>query len=290
MSHNSNNGVSSEPPTSGQMLHTQTEIPIFPGQWGPVTVFNPAPTYVAGTIPLPMSQPPASTAEPSRSLKGKQTEKGTKDFEYEFMLNTMDPKKEDETVYFVDSKDQSPQEVLDEILTRMGVDLSVHRIGYHLSDEKQSIWTRINSAEDFAVAVKAQRDIQSRAFKQKKMCIINKDAVKKEPWPGHMVTKKCRTATDPSADFRHLHVTNEALAVWANAMVDGVKDVSFTQPPNNHLFRASHLKPQQNDGPSWKHARSLTPPSPSLMPMKHKKCVSDTKKGFWGRCKVQINL
>ncbi|KAF8311649.1 uncharacterized protein EI90DRAFT_3138214 [Cantharellus anzutake] len=85
----------------------------------------------------------------------------SQDFKYQFALNTMDPKKEDETVYLVDSKSQPPQEVLDEILTRMAVDLSAHQIGYRLSDEKESIWTRINSTEDFANAINAQCEIQS---------------------------------------------------------------------------------------------------------------------------------
>ncbi|KAF8315081.1 uncharacterized protein EI90DRAFT_3003519, partial [Cantharellus anzutake] len=158
-------------PYSAEPIHplpTQTpasNAPIYLGQWGPVTVLNPAPAY-ASAIHQPSShtEPPAvgsapgpAAASKDNKLKGKQkeklNEKGAKEFEYQFMLNTMDPKKENETVYLPDSKSQSAQEVLDEILGRMKVELSVHQIGYRLSDEKECIFTRIHDVKDFARAI-----------------------------------------------------------------------------------------------------------------------------------------
>ncbi|KAF8335367.1 uncharacterized protein EI90DRAFT_3174257 [Cantharellus anzutake] len=198
-------------PYSAEPIHplpTQTPMsnaPIYLGQWGPVTVLNPAPAY-ASAIHQPSShtEPPTvgsapgpAAASKDNKLKGKQkeklNEKGTKEFEYQFMLNMMDLKKENETVYLPDSKSQSAQEVLDEILGRMKVELSVHQIGYRLSDEKECIFTRIHDVKDFAHAIEAQYDIQSRAYKSKKLRIINKDAVKKE-FKCVAIKKRC-TAT-----------------------------------------------------------------------------------------------
>ncbi|KAF8310531.1 uncharacterized protein EI90DRAFT_3100494, partial [Cantharellus anzutake] len=268
-------------PLPVQMLSTQSDLPVYPGQLGPIAVFNPVPPY---RIHIPVSAPLAVSSQVPRvatehsKLNGKEkekpNEKGTKDFEYQFTLNTMDPKKEDETVFFVDSKSRPPEEVLHEILSRMEVDLAAHRIGYRLSDEKESIWTRINNIEDFTRAMEAQREIQSRAYKTKKLRIINKDAVRKEVRV--VAIKKRSTATaattasarhviyeelckklwcngcfkhcyrHPDVEFRHLHLDKEAIAVWAKAMTDGVKGVSFTQPPNSHLFSALLLKHQKN--------------------------------------------
>ncbi|KAF8312759.1 uncharacterized protein EI90DRAFT_3137108 [Cantharellus anzutake] len=79
-------------PLPVQMLSTQSDLPEPYPHVGP---------------PAVSSQVPRVATEHSK-LNGKEkekpNEKGTKDFEYQFTLNTMDPKKEDETVFFVDSK------------------------------------------------------------------------------------------------------------------------------------------------------------------------------------------
>ncbi len=90
------------------------------------------------------------------------------------MLNTMDSTKEDETVCLIDPTTQPLPEVYNLIMKRMGVDVSVHNVGYHLSDQKGSIYTCINNINDFSHAVEAQCDIQSHAYKSKYLHIINK--------------------------------------------------------------------------------------------------------------------
>ncbi|KAF8333039.1 uncharacterized protein EI90DRAFT_3052766, partial [Cantharellus anzutake] len=243
-------------PLPVQMLSTQSDLPIYPGQLGPISVSSQVPRVATEHSKL------------NRKEKEKQNEKGTKDFEYQFTLNTMDPKKEDETVFFVDSKSRPPEEVLHQILSRMEVDLAAHRIGYHLSDEKELIWTRINNIEDFTHVIEAQCEIQSQAYKTKKLCIINKVfiAIKKRSTATAATTASvCHVIYEelckklwcngcfkhcyhhPDVEFHHLHLDKEAIAVWAKAMTDGVKGVSFTQPPNSHLFSALLLKHQKND-------------------------------------------
>ena len=96
------------------------------------------------------------------------------DFEFQFNLNTMDPNKADETVYMVDPPSQPVLDVFNSILSKMGVDVSIHTIGYRLSDQKESVWSRISNIDDFSHAIELQRDIQSRAFKSKRLRIINK--------------------------------------------------------------------------------------------------------------------
>ncbi len=59
-------------------------------------------------------------------------------------------------------------------MKKMAVNVSVQHIGYCLSDEKVLVWTWMSNVDDFSHAVKAQREIQSRAFKVKYLCIINK--------------------------------------------------------------------------------------------------------------------
>ncbi|KAF8311542.1 uncharacterized protein EI90DRAFT_3138235 [Cantharellus anzutake] len=268
------------PPVSAPTPSTQINVPLYLGQWGPTAVLNPAPVY---TLPKELfatnedGSPSTNCVyaelssgwiwnEEQRKLeekglsdstilaivKGKDNEKsnekGMKEFEYQFMLNMMDPKKQNETVYFPDSKSQSPEEVLNGILIRMKVDLSMHQIGYRLSDEKESIFTQIRNVDDFTHAIHVC-DIQSRAYKSKKLRIVNKDAIKKELQP-MAIKKRCRAKTPsvdntssmhqviydelhkrlfchgcgrccyhhPDANFHHLHVTNEALALWAKAL------------------------------------------------------------------------
>ncbi|KAF8314324.1 uncharacterized protein EI90DRAFT_3136138 [Cantharellus anzutake] len=303
------------PPVSAPTPSTQVNVPLYLGQWGPIAMLNPAPVYTLPSTPQtqvaaagPAQASVLGAKSGNRQVKGKDkeksNEKGTKEFEYQFMLNTMDPKKQNETVYFPDSKSQSPEEVLNGILIRMKVDLSTHQIGYRLSDEKESIFTQIRNVDDFTRAIHVQRDIQSRAYKSKKLRIVNKDAIKKELRP--MAIKKRRRAKTPSVDntssmhrviydelhkrlfchgcgrccyrhpdanFHHLHVTNEALALWAKALADGVKGVSFVEPPKSRLFSASPLKPltQLDDPHTWKRDRSTSPPSPTQMPAKRRK-------------------
>ena len=86
----------------------------------------------------------------------------------------MDPNKDDETVYLLDSVTQPVLDVFNSIMSKMAVDISIQNIGYRLSDQKESVWTRINSIEDFSRAIEAQHDIQSHAFKSKHLRIINK--------------------------------------------------------------------------------------------------------------------
>ena len=86
----------------------------------------------------------------------------------------MDPDTEEETAYLVDSITQPILEVYNLIMKRMAIDVSVQHVGYRLSDQKESVWTRINNVDDFSHAVEAQRDIQSRAYKAKFLRIINK--------------------------------------------------------------------------------------------------------------------
>jgi len=96
------------------------------------------------------------------------------DFEFQFNINTMDPNKANETVYMVDSPSQPVLDVFNPILSKMGVDVSIHTIGYHLSDQKESVWSWISNIDDFSHAIELQCDIQSHAFKSKCLCIINK--------------------------------------------------------------------------------------------------------------------
>src|SRR5260221_14768198 len=96
------------------------------------------------------------------------------DFVYHFMLNTMDSTKEDETVCLIDPTTQPLPEVYNLIMKRMGVDVSVQNVGYHLSDQKGSICTCINNVNDFSYAVETQHNIQSCAYKSKYLHIINK--------------------------------------------------------------------------------------------------------------------
>ncbi len=90
------------------------------------------------------------------------------------MLHTMDPNREDEMAYLVDSISQPIIEVYDLVMKKMAVGVSVQHVGYHLSDAKESVWTQINNVNDFSHAIKAQHEIQSRAFKVKFLHIINK--------------------------------------------------------------------------------------------------------------------
>ena len=89
------------------------------------------------------------------------------DFEFQFNLNTMDPNKADETVYMIDSPTQPVLNVFNLILSKMGVDVSVHTIGYHLSDQKESVWSQISNIDEFSHAIELQHDIQSHAFKSR---------------------------------------------------------------------------------------------------------------------------
>ncbi|KAF8317518.1 uncharacterized protein EI90DRAFT_3021350 [Cantharellus anzutake] len=177
----------------------------------------------------------------------------------------MDPKKQNKTIYFPDLKSQSPEEVLNGILIRMKVDLSMHQIGYRLSNEKESIFTQICNVDDFTCTIHAQHDIQSRAYKSKKLRIVNKRLF------CHGCGQCCYC--HPDANFHHLHVTNEALSLWAKALADGVKGVSFVEPPKSRLFSASPLKPltQLDDPHTWKRDQSTSPPSPTQMPAKCRK-------------------
>jgi len=86
----------------------------------------------------------------------------------------MDPNKDNEMVYLVNSVAQPVPDVFDSIMSKMDVDISTQNIGYHLSDQKESIWTRICNVGNFSCAVEAQCDIQSCAFKSKWLHIINK--------------------------------------------------------------------------------------------------------------------
>ena len=86
----------------------------------------------------------------------------------------MEPDKENETSYLLDSTSLPALEVYNLIMKRMAVDVSVQRVGYCLSDQKESVWTRINNINDFSCAVQAQRDIQSHAYTTKYLRIINK--------------------------------------------------------------------------------------------------------------------
>ena len=86
----------------------------------------------------------------------------------------MDPNKDNEMVYLVNSVVQPVPNVFDSIMSKMDVDISTQNIGYRLSDQKESIWTRIHNVGDFSCAVEAQHDIQSCAFKSKWLHIINK--------------------------------------------------------------------------------------------------------------------
>ncbi len=96
----------------------------------------------------------------------------TLDFIYEFKLNTMNPNKDDETIYLID---QIPNdEAYHHVMKQMGVDVSIQKIGYCLSDQKESVWTHINNLDDFSCAVEAQCDVQSHVYKAKHLHIIHK--------------------------------------------------------------------------------------------------------------------
>ena len=86
----------------------------------------------------------------------------------------MDPTREDKTVYLIDPTPQPLLEVYHLIIKKMGVNVSVQKVGYHLSDQKGSVWTHINNFDDFSYAIEAQCDIQSCAYKSKYLHIINK--------------------------------------------------------------------------------------------------------------------
>ena len=86
----------------------------------------------------------------------------------------MEPDKENETAYLLDSTTQLDLEVYNLIMKRMAVNVSVQHISYHLSDQKVSVWTHINNIDDFSHPIEAQQDIQSHAYTTKHLHIINK--------------------------------------------------------------------------------------------------------------------
>ena len=86
----------------------------------------------------------------------------------------MEPNKENETSYLLDSTSLPALEVYNLIMKRIAVNVSVQHVGYCLSDQKESVWNHINNINDFSHAIEAQQDIQSCAYTAKYLWIINK--------------------------------------------------------------------------------------------------------------------